>query len=224
MRFEMAECATHVGPRARDMVAVAQLVVAPGCDPGGRGFKSPRSPQRSAVWGSETTPTLFDPTVSSSMAEQWTLNPLVLGSNPRGRTRSPSHRWGFVASTVRSTAITWLFIHWFWVRIPGDGPEAPATAGASSRPPSDQPQSRGSSSIGSGFESQGTDHKTPATRWGLVASTADHVALHPLVPVPGPNPDVLGRSTRGPLRRATIGVRRYELPPLFGPDGAMACR
>ena len=26
------------------MVAVAQLVVAPGCDPGGRGFKSPRSP------------------------------------------------------------------------------------------------------------------------------------------------------------------------------------
>ncbi len=27
------------------MVGVAQLVRAPGCDPGGRGFKSPRSPQ-----------------------------------------------------------------------------------------------------------------------------------------------------------------------------------
>ena len=31
------------------------------------------------------------------MAEQWTLNPLVLGSNPRGRTKKPQHRWGFVA-------------------------------------------------------------------------------------------------------------------------------
>ena len=31
-------------PSPTDMVAVAQLVRAPGCGPGGRGFKSPRSP------------------------------------------------------------------------------------------------------------------------------------------------------------------------------------
>jgi hypothetical protein len=31
--------------RRADEVAVAQLVRAPGCGPGGRGFESPRSPQ-----------------------------------------------------------------------------------------------------------------------------------------------------------------------------------
>ena len=67
------------------VVAVAQLVRAPGCGPGGRGFKSPRSPSqphrapiRLRVSSTQRA--------SSSMAEQRTLNPQVLGSNPRGRT------------------------------------------------------------------------------------------------------------------------------------------
>ena len=93
-------------------VAVAQQVRAPGCGPGGRGFKSPRSPQnflqdRSCVG---TLGDLGTPTVaasgsrkargrvidfhgaSSSTAEQRTLNPQVSGSNPEGRTRSEQAR------------------------------------------------------------------------------------------------------------------------------------
>ncbi len=81
------------------MVAVAQLVVAPGCDPGGRGFKSPRSPHSAQAVGVEqSTPTLPGPqAASSSTAEQWTLNPLVLGSNPRGRTTKPQHLAGVLS-------------------------------------------------------------------------------------------------------------------------------
>jgi hypothetical protein len=75
----------HAGPR---MVAVAQQVRAPGCGPGGRGFKSPRSPRRRRVPspGLECVRVHFAGRASSSMAEQRTLNPQVPGSNPGGRT------------------------------------------------------------------------------------------------------------------------------------------
>ncbi len=53
------------------VVAVAQVVRAPGCGPGGRGFKSPRSPS---------------PAPLAQLAEQRTLNPRVQGSSPWGRT------------------------------------------------------------------------------------------------------------------------------------------
>src|SRR5436853_4592471 len=69
-----------------DTVAVAQVVRAPGCGPGGRGFESPRSPSTVVrSW----QPRHYDrPSgASSSTAEQRTLNPQVLGSNPRGRTQ-----------------------------------------------------------------------------------------------------------------------------------------
>ena len=41
------------------MVSVAQLVVAPGCGLGGRGFKSHRSPQKNNKGISELTETLI---------------------------------------------------------------------------------------------------------------------------------------------------------------------
>ena len=56
------------------MVGVAQVVRAPGCGPGGRGFKSPRSP----LW--------FETAPVAQLAEQGTLNPKVEGSIPSGRT------------------------------------------------------------------------------------------------------------------------------------------
>ncbi len=40
----MAETANFASPLMGRMVGVAQLVRAPGCGPGGRGFKSHRSP------------------------------------------------------------------------------------------------------------------------------------------------------------------------------------
>src|SRR5688572_11791624 len=94
------------------MVGVAQVVRAPGCGPGGRGFKSPRSPlngngvktfERSGFGvrsDSGTSPrglryqsrhnvvTAFDITLYASvaqLAEQGTLNPKVEGSIPSGR-------------------------------------------------------------------------------------------------------------------------------------------
>ena len=82
------------------MVGVAQLVRAPGCGPGGRGFETPRSPHfgcRHRVIGAGRA-VLFrelhqlSPSVETrnaplaQLVEQRTLNPQVLGSNPRGRT------------------------------------------------------------------------------------------------------------------------------------------
>jgi len=99
---------------ARDItVAVAQLVRAPGCGPGGRGFKSPRSPQPRPVGKASSVSRRVEPSgvpdplrirlhstarASSSTAEQRTLNPQVPGSNPGGRTTDelpfyrPGHR------------------------------------------------------------------------------------------------------------------------------------
>ena len=85
------------------VVGVAQLVRAPGCGPGGRGFETPRPPQQNFAlfgvcrvrlreifcfsafafdlleWRSVIAPL-------AQLVEQRTLNPQVLGSNPRGGT------------------------------------------------------------------------------------------------------------------------------------------
>ena len=55
--------------------------------------RAPRRARTGACWASSLVQasgltSLTARCASSSMAEQWTLNPLVLGSNPRGRTRS----------------------------------------------------------------------------------------------------------------------------------------
>ena len=64
------------------MVGVAQLVRAPGCGPGGRGFESPRSPVESL--------SAAIPAPLAQLVEHRTLNPQVLGSSPRGcTTRNP---------------------------------------------------------------------------------------------------------------------------------------
>ena len=92
------------------MVGVAQLVRAPGCGPGGRGFETPRPPQQNFRFSA--VPALAVATVTAfsardfrfsairfdllewrsviaplaQLVEQRTLNPQVLGSNPRGGT------------------------------------------------------------------------------------------------------------------------------------------
>ena len=86
------------------LVGVAQLVRAPGCGPGGRGFETPRPPQfgcRHRVIGAGRA-VLFrelhrlSPSVETrnaplaQLVEQRTLNPQVLGSIPRGRTKHRS--------------------------------------------------------------------------------------------------------------------------------------
>ena len=82
------------------LVGVAQLVRAPGCGPGGRGFETPRPPQfgcRHRVIGAGRAVLFRElhrlwPSVETrnaplaQLVEQRTLNPQVLGSIPRGRT------------------------------------------------------------------------------------------------------------------------------------------
>jgi hypothetical protein len=93
-------CSLH-GTLVRRMVGVAQLVRALGCGPRGRGFESPRSPQivgryqfryrRHEILIGEHM--ALSPSVEprnaplAQLVEQRTLNPQVLGSIPRGRTK-----------------------------------------------------------------------------------------------------------------------------------------
>jgi len=87
-------------------VGVAQSVRASGCGPEGRGFDSPRSPH--SVLTTRARPPVHSAPhdrASSSTAEQWTLNPLVLGSNPRGRTRQNSDLAG-LSVRPRPTRLT----------------------------------------------------------------------------------------------------------------------
>ena len=75
------------------MVGVAQLVRAPGCGPGGRGFESPRSPHRIGPWAT--------PAPLAQLVEHRTLNPQVLGSSPRGCTKEiPGVSLGFRCFTI----------------------------------------------------------------------------------------------------------------------------
>ena len=82
------------------MVSVAQLVRAPDCGSGGRGFKSPRSPSasagrppRAARCSTYRTARDFARAASvAQLAEQGTLNPKVEGSIPSGRTSLPVAR------------------------------------------------------------------------------------------------------------------------------------
>jgi hypothetical protein len=75
------------------VVGVAQLVRAPGCGPGGRGFESPRSPVR-LLFGAIHAPL-------AQLVEHRTLNPQVLGSSPRGcTTRDPSAGNEFAGSGI----------------------------------------------------------------------------------------------------------------------------
>ncbi len=71
------------------MVGVAQVVRAPGCDPGGRGFESPRPPSYIEVpsTGPVDAKNLAEQAPLAQLAEHRTLNPQVLGSSPRGRTK-----------------------------------------------------------------------------------------------------------------------------------------
>ena len=83
------------------MVGVAQLVRALGCGPRGRGFESPRSPQIVGRYQFRYRRHEFligehmalSPSVEprnaplAQLVEQRTLNPQVLGSIPRGRTK-----------------------------------------------------------------------------------------------------------------------------------------
>ena len=97
--MKLGLCALH-GTLVPRMVGVAQLVRAPGCGPGGRGFETPRSPQivgryhfryrrHEALIGEHMA---VSPSVEprnaplAQLVEQRTLNPQVLGSIPRGRT------------------------------------------------------------------------------------------------------------------------------------------
>ena len=71
------------------MVAVAQSGRAPGCGPGGRGFEAPSvTPVRSNRRADEPARLTGRNAPLAELAEQRTLNPQVLGSSPRGRTKS----------------------------------------------------------------------------------------------------------------------------------------
>ncbi len=76
-------------------VAVAQLVRAPGCGPGGWGFESPRSPSaRQLPQGThQGALAILSWALSSARLERQTLNLRVTGSNPVGPTaKSPGQR------------------------------------------------------------------------------------------------------------------------------------
>ena len=93
-------CSPH-GTLVERMVGVAQLVRALGCGPRGRGFESPRSPQIVGRYQFRYRRHEFligehmalSPSVEprnaplAQLVEQRTLNPQVLGSIPRGRTK-----------------------------------------------------------------------------------------------------------------------------------------
>ena len=93
-------CSVH-GTLVERMVGVAQLVRALGCGPRGRGFESPRSPQIVGRYQFRYRRHEFligehmalSPSVEprnaplAQLVEQRTLNPQVLGSIPRGRTK-----------------------------------------------------------------------------------------------------------------------------------------
>ena len=98
--MKLGLCALHGTLNAR-MVGVAQLVRALGCGPRGRGFESPRSPQivgryqfryrrHEALIGEHmaVSPSVVPRNAPlAQLVEQRTLNPQVLGSIPRGRTK-----------------------------------------------------------------------------------------------------------------------------------------
>ncbi len=102
--MKLGLCALH-GTLVPRMVGVAQLVRAPGCGPGGRGFETPRSPQivgryhfryrRHEVLIGEhlaVSPSVVPRNAPlAQLVEQRTLNPQVLGSIPRGRTNFLSY-------------------------------------------------------------------------------------------------------------------------------------
>ena len=76
------------------VVGVAQLVRAPGCGPGGRGFESPRSPV--GLFFAIRAPL-------AQLVEHRTLNPQVLGSSPRGcTTQNPRSEQVFCSPGVLS--------------------------------------------------------------------------------------------------------------------------
>ncbi len=66
------------------MVGVAQLVRAPDCGSGGRGFESLHPPQFSRLQNGENVYNAFSCLDGplAQLAEQGTLNPKVQGSNP----------------------------------------------------------------------------------------------------------------------------------------------
>ena len=98
--MKLGLCSLH-GTLVARMVGVAQLVRALGCGPRGRGFESPRSPQIVGRYQFRYRRHEFligehmalSPSVVprnaplAQLVEQRTLNPQVLGSIPRGRTK-----------------------------------------------------------------------------------------------------------------------------------------
>src|SRR6266576_3522984 len=95
----------------RAMVGVAQLVRAPGCGPGGRGFESPRPPQRNSRSGGAARMTAAPPGFAVSDFGSRTGADLARRLIPA----DPSHAGHAGAGASWSWSWSWS---WRWSKLP----------------------------------------------------------------------------------------------------------